>query len=94
MKYIVEHTVGPVLEARFEALAPRLRAAQKLYRQRREHALAKGEDPEKFWNNADMQRLADEAALALRNAAAHDQALARGDAQSARAWALGILQYL
>ncbi len=60
VKYIVEHTVGPVLEARFAALEPRLRAAQKLYRQRREHALAKGEDPEKFWNNADMQRLADD----------------------------------
>jgi hypothetical protein len=41
-----------------------------------------------------VERLQDPAAVALRNQAAHDQALPRADAQSARAWALGILQYL
>ena len=51
VKYIVEHTVGPVLERKFEALAPRLREAQKLYRERKKLAEAKHEDPEKFWNN-------------------------------------------
>ena len=33
VKYIVEHTVGPVLARKFEALEPRLRDAQKRYRQ-------------------------------------------------------------
>ncbi len=60
VKYIVEHTVGPVLDAKLAALEPRLRAAQKLYRERRANALAKGEDPEKFWNNPEMKRLADD----------------------------------
>ena len=32
VKYIVEHTVGPVLERKFEALRPRLREAQQGYR--------------------------------------------------------------
>ena len=35
VKYIVEHTVGPVLDAQFAALAPRLRTAQARYRQQR-----------------------------------------------------------
>jgi hypothetical protein len=34
VKYIIEHTVGPVLKEKFEQLAPRLREAQKAYRQR------------------------------------------------------------
>ncbi len=33
VQYIVRHTVGPVLEEKFEALRPRLREAQKLYRE-------------------------------------------------------------
>jgi hypothetical protein len=38
--------------------------------------------------------LADPAALALRNAAAHDQLITRAGAQSARAWAVSILEKL
>lgn len=38
--------------------------------------------------------LADDTAVALRNAAAHDQLMARADAQGARAWAVGILEKL
>jgi len=44
VKYIVEHTVGPVLERKFEALEPRLREAQKLYRQHRRTVEARGND--------------------------------------------------
>ena len=32
VKYIVQHTVGPVLDRKFKELEPRLRAAQKDYR--------------------------------------------------------------
>lgn len=49
VKYIVRHTVGPVLDRKFEELRPRMREAQKAYRQERGYALEKGEDPEKFW---------------------------------------------
>ena len=49
VKYIVEHTVGPVLDRKFDELRPRMREAQKAYRQARDYALKKGEDPEKFW---------------------------------------------
>jgi hypothetical protein len=38
--------------------------------------------------------LADDTAVALRNAAAHDQLMTRADAQAARAWAVGILEKL
>ena len=41
-----------------------------------------------------IERLNDQAAVDLRNSAAHDQALTREDARAARAWALGILEYL
>ena len=60
VKYIVEHTVGPVLEAKFAALEPRLREAQKKYRQNRALAIAKKEDPGKFWNDDAMRWLADD----------------------------------
>lgn len=60
VKYIVEHTVGPVLEAKFAALTPRLREAQKQYRQNKALALAKKEDPSKFWNSDTMHHLADD----------------------------------
>ncbi len=62
VKYIVEQTVGPVLERKFEALAPRLREAQKRYRQHRKTVEARGNDqsPELFWRREDMQRLADD----------------------------------
>jgi len=56
VKYIVEHTVGPVLDEKFEAVRPRLRAAQKAYREavKRREAFRKlgkeGDDPEKVAN--------------------------------------------
>ncbi|HHY58782.1 MAG TPA: hypothetical protein GYA08_25500, partial [Chloroflexi bacterium] len=59
VKYIVEHTVGPVLERKFAMLAPLLRDAQQRYRKAKELAQKKGEDPEKFWNSPEMQQLAD-----------------------------------
>ncbi|MCB0073036.1 MAG: hypothetical protein KDE20_16310, partial [Caldilineaceae bacterium] len=59
VKYIVRHTVGPVLERKFEELEPRLREAQKQYHHAKKRDLAKGQDPELFWNNAEMHQLAD-----------------------------------
>ena len=53
VKYIVESTVGPVLEEKFEALRPRLREAQKRLAKEREKAaalrkaLGKSDDPER-----------------------------------------------
>jgi len=57
VKYIVRHTVGPVLDRKFEELTPRLRDAQHAYRDAKKRAEYKGEDPEKFWNRDDMQQL-------------------------------------
>lgn len=53
VKYIVQHTVGPALEAKCEALRPKLREAQKAYHAALERQKAfqkmgqKGDDPEK-----------------------------------------------
>ena len=64
VKYIVEHTVGLVLEEKLETLRPWLREAEKQHRIHRKNAEAKTEafgkyeDPEKFWNREDMLRLA------------------------------------
>lgn len=64
VKYIVEHTVGPVLAEKLEGLRPRIREAEKMYFTHRKNAEAKSkafgrfEDPEKFWNRDDMLRLA------------------------------------
>lgn len=55
VKYIVRHTVGPVLDRKFDELTPRLRDAQRDYRQAKALAERKGEDPEKFWTNPDRQ---------------------------------------
>lgn len=62
VKYIVENTVGPVLERKFEELRPRLREAQKQYRQHKDKVAARGHDqsPELFWNGETMRQLADE----------------------------------
>lgn len=49
VKYIVRHTVGPVLDRKFKALEQRLHDAQRNYRQAKELAEKKGENPEKFW---------------------------------------------
>lgn len=59
VKYIVEHTVGPVLQRKFAELEPKLREAQRRYREAAKVAQQKGEAPEKFWNSDEMQRLAD-----------------------------------
>ncbi|MHB8624601.1 MAG: DUF559 domain-containing protein [Aggregatilineales bacterium] len=40
VKYIVEHTVGPVLDEKFKTLRPRLHEAQKRYRQYRARVMA------------------------------------------------------
>jgi type I restriction-modification system DNA methylase subunit len=67
VKYIVKHTVGPVLDEKFEALRPKLRDAERRYHQHRKNAKAKSkaggkyEDPQKFWNTDDMRQLAYEA---------------------------------
>ncbi len=65
VKYIVEHTVGPVLDEKLAALRPRLDEAQRQYYQHVERTQDKNraagreaEDAEKFWNREDMQRLA------------------------------------
>jgi hypothetical protein len=63
VKYIVEHTVGPVLEEKLASLRPRLRELERRYRTHRQNAIAKSklgryEDPEKFWNNGAVQELA------------------------------------
>lgn len=60
VKYIVEHTVSPVLERKFEVLSDRLRAAQHEYRRHKKVAEQKKENPEKFWNYKDMRQLADD----------------------------------
>ena len=66
VKYIVQHTVGPVLDRSFKALAPRLRAAQKGYRDYEKLAAARAKSSGKvesaavYWNNNDMQQLVDD----------------------------------
>ena len=62
VKYIVENTVGPVLEQKFKELTPRLREAQKQYRQHKEKVAARGNDqpPGLFWNSRTMRQLADD----------------------------------
>ena len=66
VKYIVQHTVGPVLDRTFAELTPRLRAAQKNYRDAaklataRQKSTGKAQSPNTFWNNPDMQQLVDD----------------------------------
>lgn len=66
VEYIVQHTVGPVLSDKFEALTPRLREAQRRFGQHKQHTEQKNkqsggkDDPNKFWNSEDMRRLADD----------------------------------
>src|SRR5207249_283277 len=56
VKYIVSHTVGPVLEEKFDALRPKLREAEQRYRQarkRRDEFQKRGmqpDDPDKVAN--------------------------------------------
>ncbi len=64
VKYIVEHTVGPVLDEKLETLRPRLREGEKLHQAavNRGKGLEKSgrapDDPEKVWNREEMRRLA------------------------------------
>jgi hypothetical protein len=62
VKYIVAHTVGPVLRRKFEALRPRLEAAQGKYRKHKKHVLTNGnlQPPELFWKDEAMTLLADD----------------------------------
>jgi hypothetical protein len=62
VKYIVEHTVGPVLERKFAALTPRLRDAQRNFRQHKQRVHSRGDDqdPALLWNGPEMVRLADD----------------------------------
>jgi len=63
VKYIVQHTVGPVLDRAFDQLTPRLRAAQKGYRdaakleQARRKSGVAVQSPATYWNNLDMEQL-------------------------------------
>ena len=62
VKYIVANTVGPVLDRKFAELTPRLREAQKQYRNHKKKVIARGHDqpPELFWNEPAMQQLAND----------------------------------
>jgi hypothetical protein len=66
VKYIVRHTVGPVLDRKFAALEPRLREAQRGYRryvklvESRRKATGRDESPAKYWNEPEMQHLVDD----------------------------------
>jgi len=62
VKYIVQHTVGPVLERKLAECEPRLREAQKRYRQHRDTVKARKDtqSPELFWTIPEMQQLVDD----------------------------------
>lgn len=66
VKYIVKHTVGPVLDRKFEKLRTRLHQAQKGYRdyvkqvEARRKQLGKEESPAVYWNKPEMQQLVDD----------------------------------
>lgn len=62
VKYIVAHTVGPVLARKFDELRPRLHAAQKKFRRHKELVAARGGDQpaDLLWRNDEMRHLADD----------------------------------
>jgi hypothetical protein len=66
VKYIVEHTVGPVLERKFAELRPKLYEAQRDYRnyaklvEARKQSTGKDEAADVFWQSDKMQQLVDE----------------------------------
>jgi len=66
VKYIVQHTVGPVLERKLAEVEPRLRKAQKNYRdyaklvEARRKSTGKDESPAVFWHSAEMMQLVDD----------------------------------
>jgi Eco57I restriction-modification methylase/restriction endonuclease TaqI-like protein len=66
VKYIVRHTVGPVLDRKFQVLESRLREAQRGYRdyvklvEARRKAFGKDESTTVYWNGREMQTLVDD----------------------------------
>jgi Eco57I restriction-modification methylase/TaqI-like C-terminal specificity domain len=66
VKYIVQHTVGPVLDRKFEALKKRLHEAQRGYRnyvklvEARRNAFGRDESVASYWNEREMQNLVDD----------------------------------
>jgi Eco57I restriction-modification methylase len=66
VKYIVQHTVGPVLDRTFERLTPRLRAAQKGFRDNakladaRQKVDGRTQPPTTYWDSPAMQQLVDD----------------------------------
>ena len=66
VKYLVRHTVGPVLDRKFEALESPLREAQHGYRQyvklveSRRKAFGRDESTAVYWNDREMQNLVDD----------------------------------
>jgi hypothetical protein len=66
VKYIVRHTVGPVLDRKFQALENRFREAQRDYRkyvklvEARRKAFGKDESAAVYWNTREMQNLVDD----------------------------------
>ncbi|MCC6615298.1 MAG: Eco57I restriction-modification methylase domain-containing protein [Anaerolineae bacterium] len=66
VKYIVQHTVGPVLERKLAEYEPRLRTAQSEYRdyvklvEARRKSTGKEDSPLTFWNSDAMMQLVDD----------------------------------
>lgn len=66
VKYIVKHTVGPVLDRKFEELEKRIRAAAKGYddyaklAEARRKSSGKDESPANYWNSDEMRQLVDD----------------------------------
>jgi hypothetical protein len=66
VKYIVRHTVGPVLDRKFKECEERLRKAQKGYRdyvklvEARRKSTGKEESVTVYWNSEDMRQLVDD----------------------------------
>jgi hypothetical protein len=66
VKYIVRHTVGPVLDRKFQALEKQLREAQREYRnyvklvESRRKAFGRDESTAVYWNDREMQNLVDD----------------------------------
>jgi hypothetical protein len=62
VKYIVEHTVGPVLDRKFDELTPRLRESQRQFQDHKKRVEQRGNDQpaDLFWRRPEIQRLADD----------------------------------
>jgi len=79
VKYIVRHTVGPVLDRQFQALEHRLREAQRDYRryvklvEARRKTFGKDESAAVYWNSRAMQNLVDDCLERARPRSGHGQ---------------------